>query len=111
MHDPIGAAIKDYFENGTAPDIKVNTNYTSDEAIPPSWFFRDFEQMPTIEQKALEQCRGRILDAGAGAGSHALVLQEKNCDVTALEKSNTAIQVIKKRGVEKIIHSGDSCQK
>ncbi len=105
MDDPIGAAIKDYFENGTAPDIFINTNYTENETIPPAWFFRKFNEMPVIEQKALELCRDRILDVGAGAGSHTLVLQEKGKDITALEKSQAAIYVMKKRGVEKIIHS------
>ncbi|MFW5831494.1 MAG: class I SAM-dependent methyltransferase [Prolixibacteraceae bacterium] len=105
MDDPIGTAIKDYFENGMAPDISINTNYTEGETIPPAWFFRTFNEMPVIEQKAIKLCRGRILDVGAGAGSHTLVLQKKGKDVTALEKSQAAIHVMKKRGVEKIIHS------
>ena len=105
MHDPIGRAIKDYFEKGKAQDITVDTNYTIDEVIPPAWFFRNFNEMPEIEQKALECCRGRILDVGAGAGSHALILQERKLDVTALEKSEAATEVIKKRGVKKVIHS------
>ncbi len=103
MDDPIGQAIKDFFENGEAPDVSVNTNYTEDETIPPSWFFRTEKELPEIESSALENCRGKILDVGAGAGSHALILQEKGFDVTALEISEMACQVMQKRGVENIV--------
>ncbi len=105
MSDPIGQAIKDFFENGTAPDISVNTNYTEDETIPPSWFFRNEQQMPEIEKAALAACRGKILDVGAGAGSHTLTLQKKGLNVVALEKSELAVHVMQKRGVENIVCS------
>ncbi len=103
MHDPIGQAIKDYFECGAAPDIYINTNYTEGEIIPPSWFFRDKEELPEIEKAALENCCGKILDVGAGAGSHALILQENGLDVVALEKSELAAGVMQKRGVKKVV--------
>jgi SAM-dependent methyltransferase len=103
MHDPIGQAIYDYYENGQAPYIIVNTNYTEGETLPPSYFFREFKNMPDIEKKALQLCRGKVLDIGAGAGSHALYLQKKNIDVTAMEKSEMAAKVMEKRGMEKIV--------
>jgi SAM-dependent methyltransferase len=59
--------------------------------------------MPEVELKALEQCRGRILDVGAGAGCHALVLQEMGQDVTALEYSPLSAALMKEQGVNKII--------
>jgi SAM-dependent methyltransferase len=101
-NDPIGQAIADFLEFGVAPDIMVQTNYTEDETIPPSWFFRNEVEMPLIEKKALELSRGKILDVGAAAGSHALVLQERGMDVTALEKSGLAATAMKKRGVVKV---------
>lgn len=57
--------------------------------------------MPEIEQKALDLCRGKILDVGCGAGSHALYLQqEKNIQVKAIDVSEGAIEISKKRGVK-----------
>ncbi|HKJ78073.1 MAG TPA: methyltransferase domain-containing protein [Prolixibacteraceae bacterium] len=105
MDDPIGHAIKDYFEYGHITDIKINTNYTEEESIPPSWFFREFDKMPPIEQKALQLCKGKILDVGAGAGSHTLYLQQNGKDVTALEKSGLAVEVMKKRGAKNVIYT------
>ncbi len=103
MYDPMGEAIADYFENGSAPDILVNTNYTEGERLSPSVFFRTEEQMPPVERAALENCRGKVLDVGAAAGCHSLALQEKGFDVTALEKSKKAASIMEKRGVNRVV--------
>lgn len=50
-----------------------------------AYLFRDFKDMPKLEQKALQLVKGRVLDVGCGAGSHALYLQEKGFDVTAID--------------------------
>ncbi|SHJ55210.1 Methyltransferase domain-containing protein [Tangfeifania diversioriginum] len=103
MSDPIGQAISDFYKNGTAPDILINTNYTEGEILPPAYFFRTWGEMPKIEKTAIKNCQGKILDVGAAAGSHALELQKQGFDVTALEKSELAAAVMKKRGVEKVV--------
>lgn len=102
MKDPVGKAIYDYHFKGKAPDIHIDTNYTEDETVPPAWFFRSFDEMSAIEKKALELCRGKILDVGAGAGTHSLILQENKADVTALEISPAAVKVMSHRGIQKI---------
>ncbi len=103
MNDPFGEAILDYFANGKASKIIVNSNYTEDEEIPPSWFFRTEKEMPKIEQEALKLCRGKVLDVGAAAGCHSLILQKKGFNVTALEISPIAAEVMKKRGIYKTV--------
>jgi SAM-dependent methyltransferase len=60
--------------------------------------------MPELEWVALHQCRGRILDIGAGAGSHALALQEMKLDITALEISPLSAAVMQARGVKNVIN-------
>lgn len=105
MNDPFGEAIKDYFEKGKAPKIKVNSNYTEDEEILPSYFFRTEKEMPHIEREALKLCKGKILDVGAAAGCHSLILQKKGYHVTALEKSVDACEVLAKRGIQKIVNA------
>ncbi|WP_167619019.1 class I SAM-dependent methyltransferase [Maribellus sediminis] len=104
-NDPFGAAIHDFFEQGKAPDIAVNTNYTEDEIIPVSDLFRKENEMPEIEKTALKLCKGTVLDIGAAAGCHALVLQEKGLDVTALDNSALAVEVMKKRGVKQVLNA------
>ena len=73
------------------------------EEMPVKIYFRSMEEMPELEWIAPQQCRGKILDIGAGAGSHALALQQLGQDVTALEISPLASEVIKARGVKKVL--------
>lgn len=103
MNDPFGEAIHDYFEKGKAPNLTVNTNYTENEQIPVSYLFRTEREMPALEIAALKLCKGKILDVGAAAGCHSLVLQKKGYNVTALEISGKAVEVLKKRGIQKVI--------
>lgn len=105
MNDPIGRAIADFYNNGKASDIKIQTNYTEDENLSPAYFFRTENQIPKLEKTALTLCRGKVLDVGAAAGCHALILQNKGLEVTALEKSGLAAQVMKKRGVKNLFCS------
>ena len=105
MNDPIGLAISDFYENGQADDIRIQTNYTEDEHIAPAYFFRAEQEMPIIERRALKLSKGKILDVGAAAGSHSLWLQEQGFEVTALEKSELAASVMKKRGVKRVVCS------
>ncbi len=103
MKDPIGLAIYDFHFKKHAEPIVVNSNYTEDEVLDPAWFFRSYEEMPPLEKKALELCRGKILDIGAGAGCHALYLQENGFEVVALEKSALAVEVLKAQRVRQIL--------
>lgn len=103
MNDPFGQAIKDFYSSGKPVDIVINSNYTEDEIIPVSYLFRTEEEMPKLELRALEECKGKILDVGAAAGCHSVLLQKKGCDVTALEMSELASKVMKSRGIQNII--------
>ena len=64
-------------------------------------YFRSPEAMPDLEVMAIDLCKGKTLDIGAGAGSHALLLQDKGVDVTAIDISEGAVEVMKERGVNK----------
>jgi SAM-dependent methyltransferase len=66
-------------------------------------YFRTVDKMPSMELTALEHCRGRILDVGAGAGCHALALQRMGQDVTALDHSPLSAVLMKEQGIKKII--------
>ncbi len=102
--DVFGTAIKQFYltEDETL-EIEVFSDLAGDEQIPVSYLFREFEELPEIEKKALDLCVGKVLDVGACAGVHSLILQEKGMDVTALEKSTLACDVLEDRGVTQII--------
>ncbi|MDX1544107.1 MAG: class I SAM-dependent methyltransferase [Christiangramia sp.] len=99
--DIFGNAIKAFFEENDETDIVVHSPDFEDDTIPVSYLFRDFDEMPPIEQKALELCKGKVLDVGCGAGSHSLYLQNtKDLKCMAIDTSPGAIDVAKKRGVK-----------
>ncbi len=107
MKDLFGKALLDY-QNGISTgtmaaveDIITSTNISDEDVLPLAYLFRSYKDMPNLEQKALMLAKGKILDVGCGAGGHSLYLQEKGCDVTAIDISKGAIEVTKLRGVKK----------
>ena len=98
--DIFGKAIKAYYETGDEEDILVHSPDFDDDVIPVPYLFRSYEEMPEIEKKALNLCRGRILDVGCGAGSHSFYLQQKDFSVTAIDTSEGAIEICEERGIK-----------
>lgn len=103
--DIFGTALLDYLKHGKSQDIIVHSSLTEDDEIPVSYLFRDYQDMPQIEQKALDAARGKVLDIGCGAGSHSLYLQKQGLEVTALDSSPGSVNVAKKRGVKDAVCS------
>jgi len=99
MKDLFGRALLDYHNGNYTEDLITWTTISEEDKLPLSYLFRDFKNMPLIEQKALNLAKGKVLDIGCGAGSHSLYLQKKGMAITALDSSMGAITVCKKRGV------------
>jgi len=98
--DVLGKALKDYFLKPKNQCIVTHSSITEDDEMHLKHFFRNYTNMPPLEQKALSLCKGNVLDVGCGAGSHSLYLQKKQLRVTALDTSQGAIEVSKLRGVD-----------
>lgn len=94
----------DFHQGTNSGDIRTYSSLDEEDTLPISYMFRNFEEMPTIEQKALQRCRGTILDIGCGAGSHAIYLQQQGFEVTGLDSSEGAIKVCRQRGVKHTVH-------
>ncbi len=105
MNDVLGNALLDYQNGKYTEDILTFSSLNEKDVLPLPYLFRSFEEMPHLEQMAMELCKGSVLDIGCGAGSHALHLQEQGFDVTALDTSKGAISVCTMRGVKKTVHS------
>jgi SAM-dependent methyltransferase len=103
--DVFGDAVFDYQQGLYTEDIITSSSLDEEDVIPLPYLFRDFKAMPILEQKALEICKGKILDIGSGTGSHSLYLQEQGFDTTALDTSKGAIKTCKLRGVNTCVHS------
>jgi len=103
MTDPLGQAIADYYFQRAPAKLWIHNTYGPKEEMPVAAYFRKYPDMPELEHTALQLCEGGILDIGAGAGSHALWLQQQGKDITALEIAAPACTVMKERGIQKII--------
>lgn len=102
IHDPMGAAIRDYHLRGKAARLRVMSSMFDEDEMPVDHLFRTFDDMPHLEQKALNMAYGKVLDIGAGAGCHALALQERGMDVKAIDISPLSCKVMKERGIKDV---------
>jgi SAM-dependent methyltransferase len=100
LKDIFGQALYDYFKGDKPSKLWIYNRYGPKEEMPLDAFFRDKEEMPELELLALSKCTGKVLDIGAGTGSHALVLQENGLDVIAMDISGLAVDIMKERGIE-----------
>jgi SAM-dependent methyltransferase len=101
MKDLFGKAILDYQTGNNPQDLITETSISEADEMSVAYLFRDFEEMPKIEQKALALSKGKILDVGCGAGSHSLYLQKNGFNVTSIDISPNAIKACELRGLKK----------
>lgn len=107
--DPMGAAILDFQKKGKASKLHVLSSMFEEDEMPVKHLFRKYKEMPILEQKALDLAKGKVLDVGAGAGCHALALQEKMeidsnviTSVKAIDISPLSVEAMKSRGIQDV---------
>jgi len=98
--DPIGLAIQEYAVKRKPEDIIVSSDICEDDIIPVEVLFRKYAEMPDLEKLALERTKGKVLDVGAGSGAHALHLSDNGFDVTCIDISQGAVDLMKKSGLK-----------
>lgn len=98
--DPIGKAITDFSRSKRPDDIIVCSEICEDDIIPIEVLFRNEDEMPELEVLALQNATGKILDVGAGAGTHANYLQNMGKDVTAIDISEGAVAFMQTQGLK-----------
>ena len=60
--DPMGYAIADYHAKGKAGKLRVFSSQFEEDEIPVAQLFRTYDEMPALEQEALQLAQGKILD-------------------------------------------------
>jgi predicted TPR repeat methyltransferase len=102
--DPLGTMLTDFYGGDSGAFLNVWSSTLEMSTMQGSTMFRCFEEMNDVEKCALTASRGQILDVGAGAGCHSLVLQSRGFDVEAIDISPGCVEVMQRRGVEKSYH-------
>ncbi|MFM7730803.1 MAG: class I SAM-dependent methyltransferase [Flavobacteriales bacterium] len=102
----IGEAIMEHFATGIPVLVHQRIGAQPwEEPMSTAHFFREPTEMSDMERSALAKCRGHVLDLGAGAGAHALVLQSKGLHVVAVDWDAHSCQVMRLRGVQQVSHA------
>lgn len=101
--DIYGEALKEFYEHQKPFYLKLHNSYGEPEKMPIEVFFREDHDLSELEHLALEKCEGSVLDVGAGTGVHSLILQDMEHDVTALDISPAAVEVMEMSGVNKVV--------
>jgi SAM-dependent methyltransferase len=99
--DAYGEMLLAAFEQGgDVPEIvEREDGFINAGTFGPRAYLAPYRRWPSRQRRALRLARGRVLDAGAGAGRVSLRLQEKGLDVVAIDASPGAIEVCRRRGV------------
>jgi len=108
--DIIGNALLDYLNGNQNAELilhshmKINNKYivNGKDKIQVAGFYNEINNLMEVDKQILNQCYGKVLDIGAGAGSHSLILMNKGIDVYSLDISPGAVEVMKRRGLKKV---------
>ncbi|OXB23669.1 SAM-dependent methyltransferase [Flavobacterium tructae] len=104
MKDLFGKAMYDFQTNNSPENIITETSISEEDEMSVDYLFRSYNEMPKLEQKALQLAFGKTLDVGCGAGSHSLSLQnDRNLELVSIDISKNAIETCKLRGVKNAI--------
>jgi len=97
--EPHARALLSFERGNKDASILVVDDLGDSDLLPAAWFFRGEDGLPLLERTALDLCTGRVLDVGAGAGCHALALQERGHSTCAVEILPELVELLRRRGV------------
>lgn len=103
-NDAFGAMCRDYHEHGEAFEIIERDDGFLEPTGGPDAYFTAPEEWPDRDHTALGWVDGEVLVVGCGPGRHAIELQRRGHDVTAIDVSPGALSVARDRGVEDARH-------
>lgn len=98
---PLGRALVDYVAGEKEEVLMIYREDGNGGPLPVAEFFREADAAP-LEKVALDNCQGRVLDIGAGAGIHSLYLQNRGHYVCGLDILPEACEVMRKSGIKEV---------
>lgn len=102
--DPLGRMMLDYLYGAKKACVEVDSTTLEMATMCGEMMFRTPPQMDELELLAMDRCKGRVLDVGAGSGCHSLYLQETGKDVDSLDISPGCVEVMRRRKLKQVYH-------
>lgn len=100
--EPLAAALLDHHQTGRARRVAATRADGASFEIETEEYFTLEGSLAELDELALDRCRGRVLDVGAGAGRHALALEARGLEVVAIDVSPIAVSLCRLRGVRDV---------
>jgi SAM-dependent methyltransferase len=97
--EPLAAALFDHYQSGRPRRVKAMRADGASFEIETEEYFTLEGTLAELDGLALDRCRGRVLDVGAGAGRHALALEARGLPVVAIDVSPLSVALCRARGV------------
>jgi 2-polyprenyl-3-methyl-5-hydroxy-6-metoxy-1,4-benzoquinol methylase len=97
--EPFGQALLAYWRGNESAVLKHEFKGGKEKTLPASVFFRSHGEFLTTDY-AFGHCRGKVLVVGAGTGVHALELEKRDYEVTAIDICPQAVQIMRERGIK-----------
>ena len=97
--EPLAAALMDHHLSGRPRRVRAARADGVVFDIETEEYFTLEGQLGELDGLALDHCRGRVLDVGAGAGRHALELERRGREVVAIDLSPICTRLCSMRGV------------
>jgi len=100
--NPFGLALEAYYQGNENAKIIFHRDDGQKKEDFIKGYFRNYSNFSEREKVAIKNCKGKILDIGAGVGPHALELQKRGHNIIAIDICEKACIIMKKRGVKKV---------
>jgi SAM-dependent methyltransferase len=100
--DLFGDALEEFHRQGCSPPYYWQRSDGTQTAESIEHYFAPFTGWNAQERAAFALLDGHVLDAGSGAGKHALELQQRGVPVVAIDVSPAAVRVCRARGVRDV---------
>lgn len=100
--NPFSRALTDFHSGRSDATFTIRRDDGFQQVVPAAPFF-DLECYPALETRAMDECRGSILDIGSAAGRHSLELVRRGLSVTSLDILPEMEEIMRDRGLRDVV--------
>jgi len=100
--EPYARALNDHWTQRRRVRFYIRGRYGPFRRMNSAQGFEALRQRRHLEDIALAACKGRVLDAGAGAGRHSLLLRDAGLEVVSIDIEPTLVDLMRRRGLREV---------